>query len=155
MIALSDRLIEWARWCRLTYGLGPAFPGCGSAERIYRSPQADCWEPTYERLEVLKRRLDTPVEWRAYEVEVAVRGLPKPAPKVLRIEWVICWPRLANESREEFEERKRRKANLPAWYFQRIRAMGERELAQVFEGTRIPFSRPKGVTFPVETRADS
>ena len=63
-------------------------------------------------------------------------------------------PIIVGEHVTLFEERKRRKAGLPAWYFQRIRAMGERNLAQVFDGTRIAFVRSKGRAFPSEKRAD-
>lgn len=94
------RLREWARFCRDFSGIGPRYPSCGSIESFWRSPQV--WH------EVLPRP-EAPNEYRAYEVEVWVRELPRKQPTILRIEYVLT-NRRDGETPEQFENRKRRSA---------------------------------------------
>ena len=101
---IDEWLEEWRRW---TLGeVGPDVPRCVSAENKWNSPQH--WDPPEPPVPPLR-------EWMGYRVERVVQRLPEPCRTALRVD--ILTVRQPTERIEQFYERKRRMAQLPAWQY--------------------------------------
>ena len=109
---LEPFLINWARWCRWG-SVGPIQEqSCASAEKLYLWLLFDARhqfdeKPTYQA--------EPNERWGAF-VEHEVRQLPDYERRAIRVEYVLVRPR-ANESPDQYAERKRRSALMPAWYY--------------------------------------
>lgn len=101
---IEEWLNEWRRW--MLGEIGPDMPRCVSAEHNYNSPQ--CWDEPEPSEPPLR-------EWMGFKVERAVARLPDSMQRAIRAEYTTV--RQPTESEEQFYERKRRLAMLPAWLY--------------------------------------
>ncbi len=108
----------WGQW--ILGQIGPDVPRCISLECQWRSPQ--CWDAP-------EPREPCPPDWIGYRVEIAIKSLPEPFRRAVRVEYSMV--RQPGQSDAAYYDAKRRCAQLPAWqYFTVVdKALGMLELS--------------------------